>query len=161
MTNQEDRKIRFHFKSGNNYKVPIPAKTLEQAIEWANNRSDRPDEGDCILDDSIYDMMVIGSLHLANIVVARVQENKWMVTDYREVARDRFFKLPEEKRDAYISKFEPEFHNLFSEDRPSELKLDISHGELLSGRESSRTCLWDIPVIVTNLPAKEPESPSP
>ena len=157
-TTREYRQNRFYYKR-NNHKVPVPAKTLEEAIEWVNNRNDPPGEKDCILDNAIYDMMTTGSLHLANIVVARFRENRWMTIDHQEEARDRFFKLPVEKRDGFIAKFKPEFHDLFSEERPSRLKINISADEILSDYKPSCANLEDMPIEVADLPAEETPSP--
>ena len=160
MTDQEHRLIRFYYKKGYE-KIPVPAKTLEQAIEWINNRNDRPCDGDCIRDNAIYDMMMTGSLHLTNVVVARFEENRWKTIDHQQAARDRFFELPVEKRDAYVSRFKPEFHDLFSEERPSELKTDISANEVLSDCNLPDANLDDMPVEVADLPTDEEETPSP
>ena len=116
--------------------LEIPVTTLQEAIEWVNNRNDQPDNGYRILDESVYNMMAPGFLYKVDIEVARFSDNKWMITDPRKQARDAFLKLPIEERNEFKAMYKPECQEIFTEDWKPE--LGDSRNGIESGYMTSR-----------------------
>ena len=101
----------------------IPADSLEEAFEWINNLDRQPEHGDCIVDESVYDMAAPGQLHLIDVRVAKFNKDRWEIMDPCELAHDRFFEMALRHRDHFKAIYKPEFHEIFSENWKPESRV--------------------------------------